>query len=72
MFTVCINCVLTANHRSIKFVRIGVVSCGLDRLEETLTMVKSSIISAMRFHLETLELIVFADDDLLYPFDQKV
>lgn len=46
---------------------VAVVACG-DRLQETLTMIKS----ALMFSKEKLNFIIFAEDELIESFIEKV
>ena len=55
------------HFRSMEEVVLAVVACG-DRLDETLVMLKSALV----FTQAPLRFIVFAEEDLIESFSEKV
>ncbi|CAL8095505.1 unnamed protein product [Orchesella dallaii] len=51
---------------------IGVVACGKKPLEDSITLLKSAILSGIHHGLPALDAILFADDDNLHNLDLKV
>lgn len=48
---------------------LAVVACGIDRLQETLVMIKSAIFFCLKVELRV---VVVADTDLIKGFEEKV